>query len=237
MTKFSKVGLRLLGVLLVVLISLPVAPVGAIVDLGAYETGPNTAPSLSGLPATPVSANEDNPTAAIPFAIGDLETNVNLLTVTASAQNLSLVPDGNIAVSGSGGNRTLVVTPGTASASAVSTFVNGTTGSYVSDPIAVALPGGAIRLSWSLLNDVGVAGFNVYRRVGIVGDLVQINPVQILLSDYGVGEYFWVDSNVQPGVDYEYHLEIVWSSGEREWAGEVWIRVPKSQIYMPLLSR
>lgn len=332
------------------------APVGAIVDLGAYETGPNTAPSLSGLPATLVSANEDNPTAAIPFTIGDTETNVNLLTVTTSAQDLGLVPDGNIAMSGSGANRTLVITPaanqsgtskitvsvsdgylttsgefyvifnpindapvntvapvvsgsgslstttgtwnddldggsstitysyqwqradsaggsglidisgatantytlttadsgkfirvkvtasdngtpGTASASAVSTFVNGTTGSYVSDPIAAPLPGGAIRLSWSLLNEVGVAGFNVYRRVGIVGDLVQINPVQILLSDNGVGEYSWVDSNVQPGVDYEYHLEIVWSSGERGWAGEVWIRVPKSQIYMPLLSR
>jgi N-acetylneuraminic acid mutarotase len=333
------------------------APVGAIVDLGAYETGPNTAPTLSGLPVTPVTANEDTATTAIPFTVSDLETNVNLLTVTASAQDLSLVPDGNIAISTSGGNRTLVVTPaanqsgtskitvsvsdgylttsgefyvifnpvndapvntvlpvvsgtspltttngtwnddldggsttltytyqwqladaadgsgladisgattntytpvaadsgkfirvkvtatdngipGTASASAVSAFVKGTpTASSVSNPTAMPQAGGAIRLNWSVLSDVGIAGFNIYRRIGTSGALVQVNPQLILLSDNGTGKYFWIDTNVQAGVGYEYHLEIVWTSGEREWAGQVWIPVPKNQMYVPVVSR
>jgi hypothetical protein len=53
----------------------------------------------------------------------------------------------------------------------------------------------------------------------------------------GIGEYFWTDPSAQAGVGYEYHLEIMWSSGKHEWAGKVWILAAKNQIYMPLVNR
>ena len=57
------------------------------------------------------STNEDTPTSAIAFTIGDNQTPASALTVTASSSSPSLLPNANIVVSGTGANRTLVATP------------------------------------------------------------------------------------------------------------------------------
>src|SRR5438876_873973 len=57
------------------------------------------------------STNEDTPTAAIPFSIGDVETPVDSLMVSGRSSNPDLVPDGNIVFGGSGPNRTLTLMP------------------------------------------------------------------------------------------------------------------------------
>lgn len=57
------------------------------------------------------STNEDTATSAIAVQVGDPETAAGSLTVTATSSNTTLVPNGNIVVGGSGGLRTLVITP------------------------------------------------------------------------------------------------------------------------------
>jgi len=51
------------------------------------------------------------PTGNIPFTVGDVETPVASLTVTATSNNQSLVPDANITLGGGGGGRTIQITP------------------------------------------------------------------------------------------------------------------------------
>ena len=75
-------------------------------------------------------------TEAISFTIGDIETTASLLAVIATSDNQALVTDSNIVISGTGANRSIVITPeanqsGTATISvAVSDGVNQTTGSF-----------------------------------------------------------------------------------------------------------
>ena len=71
----------------------------------------NTPPTISAIPnqTTP----EDTPTGAIAFTVGDAETAAGSLTVTAVSSNTTLVPASNIALGGSGANRTITLTPAT----------------------------------------------------------------------------------------------------------------------------
>ncbi len=57
------------------------------------------------------STNEDTATGAIPFTIGDPETPISSLVVTAVSSNHALVPNGNITLGGSGADRTITLTP------------------------------------------------------------------------------------------------------------------------------
>ncbi|MEJ7647379.1 MAG: tandem-95 repeat protein [Chryseolinea sp.] len=57
------------------------------------------------------STNEDVATGVIAFTIGDVETDPSLLVVTGLSNNTTLVPTADIAFSGSGTSRTVLVTP------------------------------------------------------------------------------------------------------------------------------
>lgn len=78
---------------------------------GVIVQGTNDAPSISSIPNQIVEQN--TPTVAIPFIVADLETPADNLTVAASSSDESLVPNENIALGGSGANRTVTVTPAT----------------------------------------------------------------------------------------------------------------------------
>ena len=69
----------------------------------------NDLPTISAI--ADVITNEDTATGPIAFTVGDLETPLDSLTITATSNNQALVPDGNIVLGGSGANRTLNVTP------------------------------------------------------------------------------------------------------------------------------
>ncbi len=73
--------------------------------------GGGTPPTITAL--SNVTINEDTATSSIGFTVGDAETSVSSLVVTASSSNTTLVPNTNGALnlSGSGASRTLVVTP------------------------------------------------------------------------------------------------------------------------------
>src|SRR5207244_2481037 len=55
--------------------------------------------------------DEDMPTAAIPFSIGDVETPPDSLTVSGHSSSQELVPDANIVFGGSEANHTLTIMP------------------------------------------------------------------------------------------------------------------------------
>jgi uncharacterized delta-60 repeat protein len=69
----------------------------------------NDAPTIANI--TDKSTPEGTPTLAIPFTVGDIDTDLANLTVTASSGNTTLVPNANIVLSGTGANRQLVITP------------------------------------------------------------------------------------------------------------------------------
>ncbi|MBB6429520.1 DUF1800 family protein [Algisphaera agarilytica] len=70
---------------------------------------PNTAPTIVGL--TNQSTVINTPTAALSFVVDDFATPADSLAVTAVSDNPGVVTDANIVVTGSGSNRSVVVTP------------------------------------------------------------------------------------------------------------------------------
>ncbi len=66
-------------------------------------------PTISDVPDQTVSHN--TATEALPFTVGDVETDAAALTVSGASSNPALVPDANIVFGGSGSNRTVTVTP------------------------------------------------------------------------------------------------------------------------------
>jgi subtilisin-like proprotein convertase family protein len=66
-------------------------------------------PTISTITAK--TTNEDTPTDKIDFTVSDPETPAELLVVTATSSNTSLVPNANIVLGGEGADRHLVVNP------------------------------------------------------------------------------------------------------------------------------
>lgn len=69
----------------------------------------NDPPTISAMPN--LTLDEDAATGPLPFAVGDLESPVGSLTVTATSSNTNLVPAANLVLGGSGANRSVTVTP------------------------------------------------------------------------------------------------------------------------------
>lgn len=67
----------------------------------------NDAPTISNI--ANAATNEDTPTSAIAFTVGDIDTTT--LTVSGSSSNTALIPNANIVFGGSGTNRTVTITP------------------------------------------------------------------------------------------------------------------------------
>ncbi len=69
----------------------------------------NDAPSIGAISDRTI--NEDASTGAISFSIGDIDTAVGSLVVTAISSNTAIIPNANIVLGGSGSSRTVTVTP------------------------------------------------------------------------------------------------------------------------------
>lgn len=74
-------------------------------------TAVNDAPVISAI--ADAAANEDTPTVAVAFTVGDLETVAASLTLSAVSSSPTLVPNGNVIFGGAGANRTVLVRPAT----------------------------------------------------------------------------------------------------------------------------
>ena len=82
-------------------------------------TAANDVPTISAI--ADQTTLEDTSTGAIAFTVGDVETAVGSLTVTATSSDLGVVAAGGIALGGSGANSTITLTP-VANASGASTI-------------------------------------------------------------------------------------------------------------------
>ena len=80
-------------------------------SISVTVTDVNESPTIT--PIADQTPLEDTATGAIAFTVGDPETAAGSLTVTATSNNQTIVPDGNITLGGSGANRTINVLPGT----------------------------------------------------------------------------------------------------------------------------
>ena len=73
--------------------------------------GANTKPTISNL--SDATVNEDQALGPVGFTIGDQETQVGSLTLSATSSNTALVPVSAIVFAGSGATRTVRITPAT----------------------------------------------------------------------------------------------------------------------------
>ncbi len=73
-------------------------------------TTPNTPPTLGGLAGHQITGPGETP-AAMSFTVGDSETAVESLVVTATSSNPALVPEASLSLGGSGASRTVQVSP------------------------------------------------------------------------------------------------------------------------------
>lgn len=95
----------------------------------------NDAPTISDIASLTIREDQG---ASISFIVGDVETPVSLLQVTATSSNTALVPSNSVVVEGTGTNRTLTITPA-ANISGVATITvtvndgSGTASAAVSD--------------------------------------------------------------------------------------------------------
>jgi VCBS repeat-containing protein len=71
----------------------------------------NAAPTISNV--TDQTTVEDTATSAIAVTVGDADSSPAGLVLTASSSNVSLVPNANIVLGGSGASRTVTITPAT----------------------------------------------------------------------------------------------------------------------------
>lgn len=71
--------------------------------------GANTPPTISDIPDQ--FTNEDSSTGPITFTVGDAQSTAASLTLSGSSSNPALVPNANIAFSGTTANRTVTITP------------------------------------------------------------------------------------------------------------------------------
>lgn len=71
--------------------------------------GGNTVPTISNV--LDQSTTEDTPTAAIAFTVGDTQSALTDLVVTATSSNQTLVPNAGLVLGGSGAGRTVTATP------------------------------------------------------------------------------------------------------------------------------
>jgi len=70
---------------------------------------PNSIPTISNI--NDQTMNKNGNTGALSFTIADSDTTASSLTVTGTSSNSTLVPNSNIVFGGSGGSRTVTVTP------------------------------------------------------------------------------------------------------------------------------
>jgi parallel beta-helix repeat protein len=161
----------------------------------------NTAPTISNI--TDKTINEDVATGSIPFTVGDVETNTNYLTVTASSSDTNLVPDENISLGGSGANRTLNITPapnqsGTATITVSVNDGNVTTNdtflltvNAVNDaPVAIAQ---SVSMSWNTSINITLAGTDV--EASPLTYSIVSNPAHGSLSGSGANQTYTSATN------------------------------------------
>jgi len=98
----------------------------------------NDPPTISNIPD--LTINQNTSTGPISFTVGDVDTALSSLVLSATSSNPTLVPVGNIIFGGSGANRTVTITPVTNQIGTASITVTVSDGSLTaSDPMLLTV--------------------------------------------------------------------------------------------------
>ena len=169
----------------------------------------NEKPTISAI--TNKSACPDNAISDIPVTIGDKETAVNSLSLTATSSNITLLPVGNIVFGGIGANRTLSLNPvmgqtgsssvvitvtdqdrATSSTSFTFTNTDVTKPNAISKNITVQLNAtGTVTVNASQLNDsstdnCGISGYKLaVKTLGTICNVVDEHSILSLAAPSG----------------------------------------------------
>jgi len=146
-----------------------------LVQLGTITLAPygsvNTPPAISGIANQSITAGSS--TGTLGFTVSDAQVAAGNLTITASSSNASLVPNANIALGGSGANRTVAVTPAagqTGTATITLTVSDGTLTTSTSFTVTVNAAVGtvvSVAVTTSKASRVGpVSGVFTLKRTG-----------------------------------------------------------------------
>ena len=102
-------------------------------------TAANTPPTISNIANQ--TTTEGTPTSAIAFTVGDAESALTDLTLSATSSNTTLVPAANVVFGGSGASRTVTVTPvvGQSGSATITVTVRDTGGLTTSDTFDVTV--------------------------------------------------------------------------------------------------
>lgn len=138
------------------------------------------------------STNEGTPTGVINFTVGDVETAAELLTVTATSDNPSVVSNTNIQLNGSGASRNLVITPNSTGfgTSTITVTVRDANNAFASDTFVLTVndmpalitvsdttsTSGIYSVSWSRGKQVA----QVQERVGANGSWINIHSGSVV---------------------------------------------------------
>jgi hypothetical protein len=99
-----------------------------------------------------------------------------------------------------------------------------------------------MQINWETALEMNIQGFNLYRRANPEEDWDKVNDqliVAVNLGGFGTENYTWLDSAVQPGIFYEYLLEVVDSSGKAHWygpSGDSPVRLVYTQLFLPVIQ-
>jgi hypothetical protein len=113
-----------------------------------------TPPVISAVPNQVIA--QDSSTLPVPFSVSDAETPADALTVTASSSDQTLVPDANIVLGGSAGNRTVTVASApsqTGVANITLSVSDGNTNTTTSFSLTVQAPGSTPVLTLTKIGD------------------------------------------------------------------------------------
>lgn len=149
-------------------VSVITSDVGTIVSSINYVIGTNIRPTISPVPpqtvamSTPVTVN---------FTVGDSETPVNNLTVTAVASDAGLVPASGLVPGGIGANRSLTITPAAGQFGALNIYVRVSDNSGALNQITET--SFRLRINGGTLGNAVISGFTP--STGRAGTLVTIS--------------------------------------------------------------
>ena len=150
--------------------------------------------------------DENTPTAAVPFTVGDVETPAESLRLVGRSSNTNLVPNENIVFSGASRDRTVTVTPaGSQSGTAVITVTVTDTDGGASSETFVLTVNSAQPLQFVSSSRLTNGAF----RVRVTGSLSQNTVIQVSsdLSSWlpvftnrdQTNMVEWIDSSVTKG--------------------------------------
>ncbi len=95
---------------------------------------------------------------------------------------------------------------------------------------------GGVLVSWETLSELDILGFNLYRASGLEETTMLYQTGAAHPFQLAGGQYAFMDRTAQPGVLYEYRLQVVWHDGSVSQAAAAQIVGPY-QASLPLILR